>query len=327
MSCSAAAGGQEACPAAGRDARAGGASGRSGCLATVFEIERFALNDGPGIRTVVFFKGCPLRCRWCQNPESLRPTPEIAFYADRCTRRNDCRSACPREAITNHEDRVMREQCDACGLCETACPYGALRVVGREVSVEQLLAEILRDQPFFQVSGGGVTLSGGEPTLQLEAVAALADRCREQSVSVGLQTCGVFGWDAFAPHVPSFSFIHFDLKLMDPAEHRRLTGADNHTILKNARRLVEAGAPVEFRMPIVPGHTDGEANLGQTAEFLHGLGVGRLHLLRYHSMGQAKLPRLGFPLAPLEIRDGARAAEALTRAADGLRRAGLEVTT
>ncbi len=293
----------------------------------VFDVQRFSIHDGPGIRTTVFFKGCPLRCRWCQNPESLRPTPEIAFYADRCHRHGDCRHACPPGAITDHQDRVLRERCDACGRCETACPYGALRVVGREVRVDQLLEEVLRDQPFFQVSGGGVTLSGGEPTLQLEAVAALARGCAEKGVSVGLQTCGVFGWEAFAAHLPAFRFIHFDLKLMDPAEHRRLTGADNHTLLNNARRLVEAGAPVEFRMPIVPGHTDGEANLEQTAEFLRGLGVGKLHLLRYHNMGQAKLPRLGFPLPPLDIRDGATTAEALTRAADKFRRAGLEVTS
>jgi pyruvate formate lyase activating enzyme len=293
----------------------------------IFDVQRFSIHDGPGIRTTVFFKGCPLRCRWCQNPESLRPQPEVAFYADRCRRSGDCRGACPQDAITEGDDRILRARCDACGRCEPACPYGAFRVVGREASVDQLLEEVLRDQPFFQVSGGGVTLSGGEPTLQMKAAGELARRCRERGVPVGLQTCGLFKWESFAPHLAEFSFIHFDLKLMDPVAHQQLTGVDNQVTLANARRLTEAGAVVQFRMPVVPGLTDGETNLDQAAVFVRGLGARGLHLLRYHRMGQGKLPRLGFPLEPLDLEDGAVATEALSRAADRLRRAGLEVTS
>lgn len=296
-------------------------------MALVFDVQRFSIHDGPGIRTTVFFKGCPLRCCWCQNPESLRPRPELAFYADRCRHHGACREACPQEAISDGDERVIRQRCSACGLCEAACPYGAFRVVGREVTVDELLEEVLRDQPFYQTSGGGVTLSGGEPTLQMQAAGALARRCRERGVSVGLQTCGAFGWKAFAPYLPALSFIHFDLKLMDPARHRELTGAGNETILANARRLVEAGAPVEFRLPVVPGLTDAASNLEQAAAFLRELGVRKLQLLRYHRLGQSKLARLGFPLAALEIQDGAVADEALARAAATLRGLGMEVAT
>lgn len=295
--------------------------------AIIFDVQRFSIHDGPGIRTTVFFKGCPLRCRWCQNPESLRRCVEIAFYADRCRNARDCAEVCELEALRWEGDRIVRERCDGCGRCAEACAYDALRVVGRSVSLEELLAEVERDRPFFDSSGGGVTLSGGEPTLQMEFVGRFAQRCRDVGLSVGLQTCGAFAWPAFVSHLASFRFVQFDLKLMDPVEHRRMTGADNGTILENARRLVAAEAPVEFRMPIVPGITDTEANLGQLGEFLSELGVPAVHLLRYHAMGEAKLPRLGYPLQPFGVADGARAAESLARAAESLADAGLRVTT
>ena len=295
--------------------------------AIVFDVQRFSVHDGPGIRTTVFFKGCPLRCRWCQNPEALRPQPEIAFYADRCRNSRDCRPACPQEALQWNGDRIIRQRCDACGRCAEACAYEALRVVGRKVSADALLEEVLRDVAFYRTSGGGVTLSGGEPTLQMEFVGAFARRCREHGVSVGLQTCGFFRWDMFAAHLPSFAFIQFDLKLMDAELHRDATGADNGVILENAQRLAATGAPVMFRMPVVPGITDTEINLQQVAAFLRELGRPAIHLLRYHAMGEAKLARIGNPLSSLGLGDGKLAGESLTRAAEVLRREALEVTT
>jgi pyruvate formate lyase activating enzyme len=295
--------------------------------AIVFDVQRFSVHDGPGIRTTVFFKGCPLRCRWCQNPEALRPHPEIAFYADRCHNTRDCQPACPLEALQWNGDRIIRQRCDACGRCAEACAYEALRVVGRKVSADTLLEGVLRDVAFYRTSGGGVTLSGGEPTLQMEFIGAFARRCRERGVSVGLQTCGFFRWDAFAAHLPFFAFVQFDLKLMDPERHREATGIDNGVILENARRLAAAGAAVTFRMPVVPGITDAEANLRQVAAFLRELGRPAIHLLRYHAMGEAKLARLGNPLPPLGLTDGKLAAESLSRAAEVLRDEALEVTT
>ncbi len=293
----------------------------------VFDLQRFSVHDGPGIRTTVFFKGCPLRCRWCQNPESLRPHPEVAFYADRCKSTGGCLEACPRGALRKEGERVERARCDACGLCVPACPFGAFRVVGRSLPVEKLAEEAQRDLPFFEASGGGVTLSGGEPTHQMEAMGALARLCREQGVSVGLQTCGAFQWNAFEPHLGRFDFIHFDLKAMDPELHRNLTGADNRAILENARRLARARAPVLFRMPVIPGQNDSAANLRATARFLKEVGAGTIHLLRYHRMGTSKAAPLGLPIPAAEFGDGGAASGSLSRAAELLRGEGLEVTS
>jgi len=189
------------------------------------------------------------------------------------------------------------------------------------------MEEVLRDVPFYETSGGGVTLSGGEATLQMDFVGAFVHRCDWHGVRVGLQTCGLFRWEHVAPHLPLFAFIQFDLKLMDAGQHREATGVDHHVILENARRLVAAGAPVMFRMPVVPGITDTDLNLGQLAAFLHELDRPAIHLLRYHAMGEAKLPRLGTPLSPLHLGDDTLAADSLSRAVDVLRRAALEVTT
>lgn len=295
--------------------------------ALVFDVQRFSLHDGPGIRTTVFFKGCPLRCRWCQNPESLRPDPEIAFWADRCRTERDCVEACPERAIDPAGGLPAAERCKACGRCEAACAYGARRLIGRRVPVGELLDEALRDQPFFETSGGGITLSGGEPTLQIDAATELARGASESGVSVGLQTCGAFRWERFLPILGALSFLHFDLKAIDPERHRFLTGADNRVILDNARRLAESGREVVFRTPVVPDHTDGEEDLERLARFLLGIGAARIHLLRYHPMGQSKLARVRSSLEPLEPSIAGRAQASLERATKLLSDAGLEVTT
>lgn len=295
--------------------------------ALIFDVQRFSVHDGPGIRTTVFFKGCPLRCRWCQNPESLRRSIEIAFFAERCRGTRGCARVCTRDALNwGDGDRIVRERCDACGRCADACAFGALQIVGRTVTLERLLAEVERDRRFYESSGGGVTLSGGEPTLQVDFVGAFVRQCYERNLAVGLQTCGAFAWEALAPFLRYLEFVHFDIKLIDPGEHRRMTGVGNETILRNARRLVSTGAPVEFRMPIVPGITDTERNLEQVARFLLDLGKPSLHLLRYHAMGEAKLPRLGYPIEPLGLAKEPAAEESIVQAAEVLAAKGLRVT-
>jgi len=291
----------------------------------VFDVQRFSLHDGPGIRTTVFFKGCPLRCPWCQNPESHDPRPEMAFYSDRCRGVGECFALCPRDALHRGPDRIDRARCDLCGLCVPACPHEALRLVGRRVAVEELLEEVARDRPFYEASGGGVTLSGGEPTAQLGFVVRFCEACREAGLEVGLETCGAFAWQSLAPHLPLLSFVYFDLKVMDPDLHRRLMGADNGAILENGRRLFASGTPVTFRMPVVPGYTDTETNLRSVAAFLEDVGARELHLLRYHSMGEAKRARLGSAQKPLALGPEARSAEPLERVATFMRAAGLEV--
>ena len=293
----------------------------------VFDVQRFSVHDGPGIRTTVFLKGCPLRCPWCQNPESLRPVPELSFARERCHQSGACLARCDKHALDPGEERVVRERCDGCGACVVSCAFGALQLVGRQVTLGALLEELLRDRPFYESSGGGVTLSGGEPTFQLDFAVALAAALRATGVSCGLQTCGAFRWDIFAPHLPLFDFVFFDLKLMSPAEHRALIGGDNRTILENARRLAATGARITFRAPVVPGYTDTESNLAAMAALLHECGVRRLHLLAYHPMGEAKRTRVGAPIPPLEIRDPLKGPALIARASERLQAHGIEVTS
>jgi pyruvate formate lyase activating enzyme len=269
-------------------------------VATIFNVQRFCVHDGPGIRTTVFFKGCPLRCHWCQNPESLRRSRELLFYADRCRESRRCLASCPQNALSMTLERVEWSRCDACGDCVDVCDFGAYEIVGREVTVGELLAEVARDKPFYRQTGGGLTLSGGEATLQLDFLSELVRGCRERDIPVGLQTCGVFRWEVFEPLASAFQFIHFDLKVMDPARHRRFTGGDNRSVLANARHLVEGNYPVVFRTPIIPGYTDDEENLAAIAEFLSEIERPRLDLLAYHSLGEVKKARLGWPVPPLE---------------------------
>ncbi len=270
----------------------------------IFDLQRFSVHDGPGIRTTVFLKGCPLRCAWCQNPESLRPEKELLSCAERCSGFGACFRVCPKGALKKTGERVSRKECDGCGLCVPECPYQVYEVVGREVDALTLVEELLEDLPFFESSGGGITLSGGEPTFQMQFMGAVASRCKSRGLSVGLQTCGAFFFDAFEPHLALFDFIHFDLKVMDDKEHRRLTGASNKSILANARRLIEREKPVIFRMPIVPGLTDTEENLQAVGLFLRELGRRQVSLLPYHPLGEAKLARVGFPIPPLSLADG-----------------------
>ncbi|MCP3962766.1 MAG: glycyl-radical enzyme activating protein [bacterium] len=293
----------------------------------IFDVQRYSVHDGPGIRTTVFLKGCLLRCAWCQNPESLRPHPEVAFYADRCRELGQCLAVCPRDALQPDTERVVRDRCDACELCAAACPHGAFEVVGRRVAANELVEEVQRDRAFFEASGGGVTLSGGEPTLQMAFVGAFARLCRDLGLRVGLQTCGAFGWAALEPLLSDFEFVHFDLKIMDPQDHRRWTGADNRSILENARRLAAGEWPVEFRMPVIPGRTDSLSNLESVAAFLHELRVERIRLLAYHRLGEAKLPRLGYPIPPLGSAPEPNGKTQLEAAREHLRGLGLEVLT
>jgi pyruvate formate lyase activating enzyme len=296
-----------------------------GPLGVVFDVQRFSLHDGPGIRTTVFLKGCQLRCPWCQNPESHDPRPELAFFADRCRERGRCFESCTRAALLSGPERVDRARCDVCGLCVPACPGEALQMVGRKVAVEDLLDEVARDRHFYEASGGGVTLSGGEPTAQMEFLLPFLEGCRERGLGAGLETCGAFRWSSFELVLPLLSFVYFDIKLMDKDEHRRVMGADNGEILGNARRLAESGATVAFRMPVVPGYTNTETNLEGVAAFLRELGAAEIHLLRYHAMGEGKLARLGSSRKPLELGPEARSIEPLEHAAAFFRDAGLEV--
>lgn len=268
----------------------------------VFDIQRYALHDGPGIRTLVFLKGCPLHCAWCQNPESLDPRPEIGFLAVKCIECGACFDACPQDAIDLESDgRIIRDRCDRCGLCVDECVAEALSVIGEEYTVDRLLAEVERDRAFYEQSGGGVTLSGGEPLRQRRFLAALLPRLKAAGLHTAIETCGHFVWADVEALLHDVDLVYFDLKLMDRDAHKNATGVDNRVILENARRLVGEDLEVVFRCPLIPGYSATETNVQALVDFLLSLGQDRVHLLPYHSLGEGKLQRIDSPLPPLEL--------------------------
>ncbi len=290
-----------------------------------FDLQRFCIHDGPGIRSVVFFKGCPLRCAWCQNPESLRAKPELAFYADRCAGCMGCAASCPNDAIREGRERVLRDRCQACGACAGACPSDALRLVGERSEPEQLLDALTADRAFYERSGGGITLSGGEPLLQAEAASALLEACKGVDLDTTVETCGAVPWAAFERVLPHTDRFYFDLKAAGDEQHRELTGAPASRIADNARRLVEAGARVSFRMPVVPDHNDDPAVVEGIAALLHELERPAIRLMRYHAGGEAKIPRVAADQRPLAL-DRDQADEALERVEAAFGSLGVEVT-
>jgi pyruvate formate lyase activating enzyme len=266
-----------------------------------FNVQRFSTEDGPGIRTTVFLKGCPLRCAWCHNPEGLSPQPELVWYDVRCIAARDCLQACPVEALalTPQGMRIDRERCTACGACAEACPAGALEIIGREWTPEELLAEVEKDRIFYETSGGGVTLSGGEPMRQADFILALARLCHEAGIHVALDTCGAAPWERYERVLPLVSLVLYDLKIFDAARHRAGTGVDNAHILENARRIAAAGVPMWIRTPVIPGYTADAANVAAVGDFIAAElpTVERWDLLAYTNLGQPKYHRLDRPYA------------------------------
>jgi pyruvate formate lyase activating enzyme len=263
--------------------------------AAVFDIQRFSLHDGPGIRTTVFFKGCGLRCLWCQNPESRSSESEPAFYEELCRGCFVCADACPSGAILRGGgERIDRELCSACGECAEACPSGALRLVGKAWGAESLAAFLLRDRDFFAESGGGVSLSGGEPMLKAAFLAELCRILKASGVHVTLETAGHFDPSSIEALRGLIDLVYFDLKHADTAEHERLTGAGNERVLACLGRFVDLGFRVQPRMPLIPGANDGEANLRATARIIKAAGLISVHCLPYHALGESKRARLGY---------------------------------
>ncbi len=271
----------------------------------IVDVKRGSLEDGPGIRTVVFFKGCPLRCVFCHNPEAQQPEPEIAFAEERCIRCGACVRACPRAAIDlGSPSRIDRAGCDRCGLCVAACPGPALRLIGKYWAVEDLAELLLRDTPFYRHSGGGVTLSGGECTMFPDYLEALLRLLKQREIHVALETSGCFDYAAFASKIlPWLDLIFFDVKFIDPGLSVTYLGQSNDRILDNLRRLqAQSAVEVYPRIPLIPGITDSPENLTAIVDHLCRLGAGSVSLLPYNPLGLSAYARLGRPAPGLPPR-------------------------
>jgi len=274
----------------------------------VLDIKGNALDDGPGIRSVVFFKGCLLNCDWCHNPESISKESEISFEANNCLGVDSCNSlglslcetSCPEQAISiDNQLLIDRDKCTLCYECVETCPATAITQVGEIMSVDEVCQRVLKYKSFYDSSGGGVTLSGGEPTLHMEFVSELLKKLKSNGVHTLLQTCGLFPYDKFISLLyPWLDTIYFDLKLYDEDQHRQYCGASNETILNNFVKLhqlhLEGGVEVLARTPLVPGVTDSDSNLKSIAKFLKANNVSWTQLMTYNPIWQDKRDKLGY---------------------------------
>ncbi|MCX6027918.1 MAG: glycyl-radical enzyme activating protein [Chloroflexi bacterium] len=284
----------------------------------VFDIRKYSIHDGPGIRTAVFLKGCPLACWWCHNPESQSPEPEMIVRASRCIRCGACVAACPEDAITWPEKRPRMnaderglivsgdagndapvtdwDRCERCGICADACFADARERIGREMTVDAVMAEVVRDVAFYDESGGGMTLSGGEPLAQWEFTLALLRACKARGIHTTLDTCGFASWSVLDQVRPYVDLFLYDLKLLDDVRHREVTGAPVGPILANLRALSERGHAIRLRVPVIPGINDDDDSIRHIAAFAASLPrLDGIDLLPYHAIAADKYARMNRP--------------------------------
>ncbi len=293
---------------------------------TIFAIKRYALHDGPGLRISIFLKGCPLTCLWCHNPEGLSPERTILTLPGKCTRCGECLEACPENALTVSKNAIQRDAsaCNVCGTCADVCPALAHEAVGRTWSVEEVMAEIEKEIPFFTGTSGGVTFSGGEPLNQPRFLEALLEACGSLGLHRAVDTSGFADEDTIRRIAPLADLFLFDLKHMDPVAHQRITGVDNALILSNLRLLTESGACVHLRLPLIPGLNDSKENILATGRLAASLpGLHDIDVLPYHATARSKYAKLDLPYPGENIPSSQPGDE--EQAADILRSCGLRV--
>ncbi|SFM13631.1 trans-4-hydroxy-L-proline dehydratase activase [Pelosinus propionicus] len=270
--------------------------------AVLFNIQKFSVHDGPGIRTTIFFKGCPLACQWCHNPESQSYQAEILIDRDRCTQCGECEKHCSQQAVwqKNHQLFYDAEKCNACEMCIDYCCNNAREIAGKEYTVQDVMQEIHKDKPFYEQSGGGVTLSGGEVMIQIDFIEELVKACKEQGITVAIDTCGYAPSDNFLRIIKYVDVFLYDIKLMDSGEHEHYTGRDNALILENLKLLSNHDAVIQLRLPLIEGINTKNEQIQDIIDFIADLNIHSINLLPYHHMGQGKYKKLNCPLPVLE---------------------------
>jgi pyruvate formate lyase activating enzyme len=276
----------------------------------VFNIQRYSIHDGDGIRTLVFLKGCPLVCQWCSNPESQKAGPELGFIKSSCKGNDGCTApcvtACPENAITLSVEgfpHIDRDRCTACGECVEPCLEDALKVVGKLMTVAEVMAEVEKDRPFYRRSGGGLTIGGGDPLMQHQFTLALLKAAQDEGIHTALETGAYLPWDDFEPILHHLDQLHLDLKHLDDEQHRELTGQSNTMILSNLSKVLSVMNPkdVIIRLPLIPGCNDSTENILESARFVADQGYEQIELMPYHSFGVGKYPQydMEYPLPDL----------------------------
>ncbi len=269
----------------------------SSTIGRVFNIQRYSLHDGAGIRTLVFLKGCPLRCLWCSNPESQNTAAQLGFVESRCAAGKECNapcvSACPENALAldeGHKLIIDRTRCIDCEVCSEVCHYDALKLVGREMTVAEVMAEVEKDRAFYRRSGGGLTIGGGDPLAQYQFTAELLEAAQEQYLHTAIETGGHVLWKHFERVLRSVDLLHIDLKHMDPVKHKELTGQSNELILENFEKILSIKEPkdVVIRIPVIPGCNNSDENIRESARFVSDLGFTQIELMPYHEFGVSK---------------------------------------
>ena len=272
---------------------------------TVFNIQRFSLHDGPGIRTTVFLKGCPLACAWCHNPEGMSFQPEVVIVGNRCIRCGECVEACPQHLPSGDGTGFAgdRADCTVCGTCVDVCPTEARQVVGRSMTVDEVLTEVLKDRVFYDESGGGVTFSGGEPLSQPEFLLAALEACHAEGIHAAVDTCGYAPRETLLAVADLTDLFLYDLKATDDKVHRKYTGVSNERIIENLEALGREHGAIWLRVPVIPGVNDCTENFAVTGKLASSIpAVRRVSLLPYHAMGNGKRDRVGRPAELSDLR-------------------------
>ena len=264
----------------------------------VFDIQNYAIYDGPGIRTIIFLKGCPLKCEWCQNPESQKLNPQISYFKEKCQLCEICVNVCPNNALQLLNDEIKRDKalCITCGICSEKCPNQVMEIVGRNISVEEILEIVLKDKPFYENSGGGATISGGEPTMQINFLLDLLKALKKQGIHTALETCGYFNEDLIGDLVKYVDLFLFDIKLIDNEKHKEFTGVFNEKILTNFSKIFSkvGSERILTRIPLIPGVNTDVSTIQQIISFLHEIKYnGQIHLMPYNKLTKTKYQKVG----------------------------------